>query len=359
MLRNAVILVIFLLTSVVSHAGTVKGQLDVASLSNLKIQRTGDGHFWDLSQSLQQTRQIISVPVAVVLENNSVKNLETRTPPVQLTIKGYGIFPALVTVRVGDELQIDNLDDHPYSCRIDGGPSSIVLDGLSPKQPRKVKIVAAGVLGIKCKKFPFMNSTIVASESPLSTVADHSGQFQIPNVPPGQYLAKVFTAGKLKWKKQIVVSSAASTKLSLGPTEKSTPAGKTPDLAEAPAPAMKTTDKKDKPEPRQITNGGNGKSKEAVDKKQPTQKPPVQKRPQNKQKIKPPTPPTKNITKKSNPSMKDKPIPTKNRTSGKTSAPSDKKESGKKKPATRPQPNKKKPEEGFKDVEPEIEIEVE
>jgi len=254
--------------------------------------------------------------------------------------------------RVGDELKINNLDDHPYSCTITGGPGPIELDGLSSKKPQTKKFMAAGLLTFSCKKFPFIRASIIVSESPFSAITDPSGQFQIQRVPPGEYIAKVFTAGKLKWEKKVEVSSASNTNLLLEPAGKS-------DLGQMPdtplASEKPSSDSKEKPSPK---SGSNTKApKETMDKKPPSQQANTHKQVNKSSKTAvPANPPAKDKKKRPVTTVKDKPAPekTKPKKSGEAAS-----SSGKKKPVQKKKPAKEKPDEGFKDVEPEIEIEVE
>ncbi len=355
MLRNALILsVVLMWMGATAQAGMVTGQVKSLSLSDKTAKQAGDDHFWNLPLAIKKAS---GVEAAVVLENERTKNLEIQVPPAQLTLRGYGVFPPLLTIRVGDKLKVNNLDDHPYSCKIENGSTPILLDGLSPNETRSVKIMAAGVLTFKCQKFPFIRASIVANESPFSAVTDHKGQFQIPKVPPGEYLAKVFAAGKLKLKKQVQVSSGSNTNLILEPQKSKQPEVSGSGMTAGPtAQASKET-----PEPKPVmetkppkqTGGKKPLAQKAKPQKQAVKLPPTP--------VKPALAPAKNNTKTSSSSLKDKPAPKKHESQKEKPKTPIKKDNSKKdkKPASAKKPQNKKNDEGFKDVEPEIEIEVE
>jgi hypothetical protein len=303
-------------------AGTVRGAIAIDALPAPQP-RPADAHFWHLPT---RGRPQQAPPAAwVVLEGETATNLDRRDRPrPELTLKGYGIWPALQVARVGDRLRIVNRDDHPYSCRAEGGSGAFRLDALNAGAEKEQELLSAGVLQIRCDHYPFMRAVLVVTESPLVVRADAGGQFKLGEVPAGEYTARVFSAGEWRFESRVRVAAYGATRLELGPqtpppADEGQPASDAGADAETP-PAAEQPPPDKKPPPAQ---------QPPVTKKPPAKKPPAKKPPAKK-------PPAKKPPAKKPPAKK----------------PPAKKPPAKKPPAQEPQPR-------FEDVEPEIEIEIE
>ncbi len=299
-------------------AGTVHGTIEIDALPAPQPGPV-DAHFWHLPTRGQPQR---ASPAAwVVLEGDSATDLDrpARHRP-ELTLEGYGIWPARQVARVGDRLRIVNRDDHPYTCRAEGGPGAFRLDALDAGAEKEQELLSAGILQIRCDHYPFMRAVLVVTESPLAVRADASGQFKLGEVPAGNYTARVFSAGKWRFESRVRVAAYGATRLELGP--------ETPPLAEQGEPAADA--------------GSDPDTSPAAEEPPPEKKPPPPERPPVAKK----PPPAKKPPAKKPPAKKppaEKPPAKK---------PPAKKAPAKKAPAKEPQPR-------FEDVEPEIEIEIE
>ncbi len=307
-----ILLLSILCSGPTAWAGTVRGTIALDALPAPQP-RPADAHFWHLPTRGQPQQ---APPAAwVVLEGETATNLDQRDRArPELTLKGYGIWPALQVARVGDRLRIVNRDDHPYSCRAEGGPGAFRLDDLNADAEKEQELLSAGVLHIRCDHYPFMRAVLVVTESPLAVRTDAGGQFKLGEVPAGKYTARVFSAGEWRFESQVRVAAYGATRLELGP--------------QAPAPAAEG-------EPAADAEG-DAESPPAAEQPPPAKQPPVAKRPPPAKK-----PPAKKPQAKKPPAKKP---PVKK--------PPAKKPPVKKPPAKEPQPH-------FEDVEPEIEIEIE
>jgi len=299
-------------------AGTVRGTIAIDALAAPQP-RTGDAHFWHLPTRGGPQQ---APPAAwVVLEGESATNLDRQAQAQpELTLEGYGIWPALQVARVGDRLRIVNRDDHPYSCRAEGGPGAFRLDALAAGAEKEQELLSAGVLQFRCDHYPFMRAVLVVTESPLAVRTGAGGQFKLGEVPAGKYTARVFSAGEWHFESRVQVAAYGTTRLELGPqtpppADEGEPAPDAGADAESP-PAAEQPPPEKKPPP--------AKQPPVAKKPPPAKKPPVKKPPVKK-------PPAKK------PPVKKPPV---------------KKPPAKKPPAKEPQPR-------FENVEPEIEIEIE
>jgi plastocyanin len=345
MVRFVLALVICLF-SLTSQAGTVRGEISLSALETLPHQGQADKHFWQLGP---KANAAANRPTAlVVLESPTATNLaQTEAAAATMTMAGYGLWPQVAVVRVGLSMTFRNTDAHAYSCRAEGGPDAFALKELKPGQTQEHKFLTAGILQVRCHAYPFMRATILAIESPLMATAGGDGKFQLKNVPAGKYTAKVYAAGSWHWKSQVHVAAAGPTLLKLGP-KSAKPSGK--DSVEGtdalPSPADIASPPIDQKPPLADTpKPGPDPKPPVVDKKPPVtdKKPPIADK-------KPP--------------VRKKPPVGKKPPAGKKPPVGKKPPGGKKPPVGKKPPTRRKlpaadPEPAFKDVEPEIEIEIE
>jgi plastocyanin len=106
--------------------------------------------------------------------------------------KNKTFTPHVLAITVGTTVDFPNRDFifHNAFSNYNGETFDI---GLYPPRTTKSTVFSrAGVVRVFCNIHPTMSAVIVVLKSPYFGVSDHSGAFQIPNVPPGSYRQHVF-----------------------------------------------------------------------------------------------------------------------------------------------------------------------
>jgi hypothetical protein len=94
---------------------------------------------------------------------------------------------------VGQFLLIKNTDPILHTAHAyfpEGQPHFNV--GLYPGRVSRKPIVAPGVVKIVCEVHPWMSSFLVVTEHPYHAVTDAYGEYDVRDVPPGNYKLKVW-----------------------------------------------------------------------------------------------------------------------------------------------------------------------
>jgi hypothetical protein len=95
--------------------------------------------------------------------------------------------------------------------------------------PKKDQVITksvrvAGLQNVKCDSHAWMRSYIYASRHPYVAITDVSGNFKIPNVPPGTYTLKFWHEGFEEVTQSIEVKAGSTTKANASFSKTVTPA---------------------------------------------------------------------------------------------------------------------------------------
>ena len=97
--------------------------------------------------------------------------------------------PDVLYVRVGQPVEFRNSEDMPHNVtvkrRLTG--SEVFNVGTEPQQKHVHTFDRVAAYDVLCDIHPGMQATVIATESPLATIADDAGRFSIANVPLGAY----------------------------------------------------------------------------------------------------------------------------------------------------------------------------
>jgi plastocyanin len=113
-------------------------------------------------------------------------------PPAVLAQKMKTFTPHVLAIMAGSAVEFPNFD--PIFHNAFSGYSGQVFDvGLYPPgSSRTVVFKREGVVRIFCNIHSTMSAVIVVLRTPYFAVSDASGNFAIPDVPPGEYRLHVY-----------------------------------------------------------------------------------------------------------------------------------------------------------------------
>jgi plastocyanin len=113
--------------------------------------------------------------------------------------------PDLLVVPVGAKVQFPNLDPIFHNIFSLSKPKSFDLGSYDKGDSRSVTFSKAGVVYVYCHLHPNMEATIVVAPNRWYARADASGQYRIPNVPPGHYTVVAWHKSAGFFRKPIVI----------------------------------------------------------------------------------------------------------------------------------------------------------
>jgi plastocyanin len=109
-------------------------------------------------------------------------------PPVpQVAQLDRRFSPDLLVVSAGSTVSFPNMDPIFHNIFSLSKTKSFDLGSYDQGQSRKVLFPKPGIVDVYCHLHPNMEATIVVTPNRWYARADGSGQYRIPDVPPGQY----------------------------------------------------------------------------------------------------------------------------------------------------------------------------
>jgi plastocyanin len=106
--------------------------------------------------------------------------------------------PDVLYVRVGQPVEFRNSEDMPHNVivkrRTTG--SEVFNVGTEPQQKYVHTFDRVAQYDVLCDIHPGMQATVIATESPLATIADDAGRFAIADVPLGSYKLSLVFQGR-------------------------------------------------------------------------------------------------------------------------------------------------------------------
>lgn len=106
--------------------------------------------------------------------------------------------PNVLYVRVGQPVEFRNSEDMPHNVTVmrRGTGAEVFNVGTEPQQKHTYTFDRVGQYDVTCDIHPGMQATLIATDSPLATIADDGGRFSMPNVTMGNYKLVVTFEGR-------------------------------------------------------------------------------------------------------------------------------------------------------------------
>jgi plastocyanin len=125
--------------------------------------------------------------VVVYLEGALPATSDSATPAVQVQQLDRRFIPDLVVIPVGSIVSFPNMDPIFHNIYSLSKPRTFDLGSYDKGETRKVTFPKPGIVTVYCHLHPNMAATIVVTPTRWYARPDASGQYRIPDVPPGQY----------------------------------------------------------------------------------------------------------------------------------------------------------------------------
>jgi high-affinity iron transporter len=150
-------------------------------------------------------------PAVILLEPMDRATPAVSSTPAQLALVrqvGLLFVPRVQVARLGQSATITNEDAETHSVHNIGAGQNFNLV-MAPGLTMKVPLDSVGVVKLVCDVHSHMRGYVLVSRSPWAAVCSADGRFQIPDVPEGRYLLRVWHEMGDELKKEIKIGGAA------------------------------------------------------------------------------------------------------------------------------------------------------
>ena len=106
--------------------------------------------------------------------------------------------PNVLYVRVGQPVEFRNSEDMPHNVTVmrRGTGAEVFNVSTEPQQKYVHTFDRVGQFDVTCDIHPGMQATLIATHSPLATIADDGGRFSLPDVKMGSYKLSLTFEGR-------------------------------------------------------------------------------------------------------------------------------------------------------------------
>jgi plastocyanin len=147
--------------------------------------------------------------VVVYLEGpvSAPASVAAPAAPVQMAQHDRRFSPDLVVITAGSKVNFPNMDPIFHNVFSLSKSKSFDLGSYDKGDSRTVVFPKAGIVEVFCHLHPNMAGTIVVTPNRYYARPDATGQYSIPDVPPGQYTVVAWHKTAGFFKKQITIEA--------------------------------------------------------------------------------------------------------------------------------------------------------
>lgn len=125
--------------------------------------------------------------VVVYIDGNGQAASDTAPHVTEIQQSDRRFVPDLAVIPVGATVSFPNMDPIFHNIYSLSRAKAFDLGNYDKGDTRKVTFSKPGIVDVYCHLHPNMAATIVVTPNRWYARPDRSGQYRIPNVPPGQY----------------------------------------------------------------------------------------------------------------------------------------------------------------------------
>lgn len=165
------------MTAAAAYAGTVTGAVQLTDANE------GSSH---------KKKKNYSGAVVWLQPLTQVEFLRASSTRMRMVQKSKEFVPHVLAVRTGTVVDFPNLDPifHNAYSSFDGKIFDLGL--YPPGQSKSMRFDREGVVRVFCNIHPSMSALVVVTRSPYVATTNAAGEYEIPDVPPGDYRLHVY-----------------------------------------------------------------------------------------------------------------------------------------------------------------------
>lgn len=145
--------------------------------------------------------------VVVYLEGPGSATDSSAPAPLQIEQIGRRFSPDLAVIPAGSSVSFPNMDPIFHNIFSLSKAKSFDLGSYDKGDTRTVLFSRAGIVDVYCHLHPNMAATIVVTPNHWYAQPDGSGQYRIPDVPPGHYTLVAWHKTAGFFRKPVVIES--------------------------------------------------------------------------------------------------------------------------------------------------------
>jgi plastocyanin len=157
--------------------------------------------------AFERSRVVVYLEGPASAGNNSVSPAPLKPASLEIQQLDRRFSPDLVAIPAGSTISFPNMDPIFHNIYSLSKPKSFDLGSYDKGQTRKVTFPKSGIVEVYCHLHPNMAATIVITPNRWYARPDRSGQYRIPNVPPGRYTLVAWHKSAGFFRKSIVVEN--------------------------------------------------------------------------------------------------------------------------------------------------------
>jgi len=157
------------------------------------------------------------IPSVVLLRPSGAGRAATPSDAAVMDQLGLAFLPTELLVRTGQTIRFVNSETLAHNVHVtsvaDG--STVYMADMDPGDSRETALDVEGAYDVTCDVHPGMRALIYATSAPYAAFADADGSFRVPDVPPGSYIAEIWSASPGLRRERPIEVSGPSTQLDL------------------------------------------------------------------------------------------------------------------------------------------------
>lgn len=157
--------------------------------------------------AFERSRVVIYLEGPVPANSVPASHGPVNSVPFQIQQLDRRFSPDLVVVPIGSTVQFPNMDPIFHNIFSLSRPKSFDLGSYDKGETRSVLFSKAGIVDVYCHLHPNMAATVVVAPNRWYARSDRSGQYRIPDVPPGQYTVVAWHKSAGFFRKSILVEA--------------------------------------------------------------------------------------------------------------------------------------------------------
>ena len=188
--RVALIAVAVAAAAPAAHAGTVSGKLDLPPRP-ARAPAEPKGFLERLENPYKPAGDVPVAPFLVVVLDGDAK--PSAPPQVTWELAGESFLHPVIAAPVGAEISIKNTSKTARMLSAAEDGKLIPPGPVNPGGPKSFRVTEVGkIYSVRDSEAPHLRGTIVVVASPFVAYVDEAGHFELPDVTPGDYKARVF-----------------------------------------------------------------------------------------------------------------------------------------------------------------------
>ena len=145
--------------------------------------------------------------VVVYLEGPSA-TVPSASPTAEMEQQNRRFSPDLVVIPAGSSVSFPNFDPIFHNVFSLSKPKSFDLGNYAKGQTRTVTFPKPGIVAVYCHLHPNMSGTILVTPNQWAVRVNASGQYVLPDVPPGKYTVVAWHKTGGTFRKTVEVTAA-------------------------------------------------------------------------------------------------------------------------------------------------------